>query len=304
MTITTTTQTSPIPTTPKIVATNVTLDSTKPYYVFWLDNLSENGYISVCSDYDDNLQLFVTSGNYLYNYILYDSNGLYNPVGDLSSNNIYTNDDDRPRSITSTSNCFTIVKTNGNAASLATLLFRRINQQSGNCYNNNIIDVYSTIFSTNDAYTNNGNCETIFLASLSEFPIIPIDSIFSNSLITVKSAINGNSLASINSTDPSNWSNFVIYTNALSIISTQQISVQLMYANSSITKDKQFNQRGIMASPSYSGFSTKTLGSKMLYQLNNYAPTSYKMATGFVVKHLDSNCVVYIRNNDNQQNHT
>uniref|UniRef100_A0AC34G599 Uncharacterized protein n=1 Tax=Panagrolaimus sp. ES5 TaxID=591445 RepID=A0AC34G599_9BILA len=172
-TTTTRTTTTPKPTTtPPIQPTNVTLNSENPYYVFWLDNLEYSGYLTVCTENDDTLELFVTTGNYLNNYNLYDYNGFYHFVG--------------------------------------------------------------------------------------------------------------------SSTDASNWRNIAIYTNALSLTFLSDISLTLNTPNSIIIKDEKLNQRGIIVSPSYTGFSTKVNGSNLLYQFNNYGGTTNKMGISFTVKKLDN----------------
>uniref|UniRef100_A0AC34FX40 Uncharacterized protein n=1 Tax=Panagrolaimus sp. ES5 TaxID=591445 RepID=A0AC34FX40_9BILA len=187
---TTTTRTTTTPkttTTTQISTTNVTLNYANPYYVFWLDNLQDNGYLTVCTEDHDTLELFVTSGNNLDTYNLYDHNGFYNFVG--------------------------------------------------------------------------------------------------------------------SNTDASNWRNIAIYTNALSISFTSTVSVTLFNSYPKLVKDEKHYQRGIMVSPSHTGFSTKLNGSNLLYQLNNYGGTTNKMAINFTVKNLDKNCVVTVKNSDTQQNH-
>uniref|UniRef100_A0AC34FQU6 CUB domain-containing protein n=1 Tax=Panagrolaimus sp. ES5 TaxID=591445 RepID=A0AC34FQU6_9BILA len=279
-TTTTTTTTTPMRTTTQtILPTNFTLNSENPYQVFWLDNLPDYGYLSVCTVNDgDALELFVTTGNSLDAYNLYDSNGLYKPVG--------------------------------SAKSLATVLFQRKVQQSENCDSNNVFQApsSSSLNSTFVVSSFNGNkCEVLFLSSFSELPIVRIGSFLSrygeNDNYIFKSATNNMPLMSINSTDTSNWRNFAIYTNALSFTFTTDISVVLLNGNSEIRKDeKLMNQRGIIVSPSYTGFSTNLIDSNILYQFKNYLEATSKMSAIFSVKSLDKNCAVAVGNN--YKNHT
>uniref|UniRef100_A0AC34FDA0 Uncharacterized protein n=1 Tax=Panagrolaimus sp. ES5 TaxID=591445 RepID=A0AC34FDA0_9BILA len=266
------------------------------------NNIPNDGYLSVCcSDYDGRLELFVTSGYHLDFYELYNFNGLYHPVGSLK--NLSTSNVLWPSSIVATfSNCFTIVKTQETEQSLATLFFRRIDQSGGV---NNVFQV-PTISSPaiNISNYNGYPSEVFFLASLSALPIIRVGSITSAYLnsYSFKSAINQKPLLSFNSNDTSNWRNIAIYTNALSLTFTADISIVFFNDNTLIMKDEQINQRGIMVSPSYTGFSTKLNGSKMLYQFSDNENITNKIRAVFGVKTLDENCTVYVENNQN--NHT
>jgi hypothetical protein len=307
------TTTQPPTTTPTITTANVTLDSSNPYYVYWLDNLADNGYLTVCTDNDDYLQLFVTTGYELNKFDLYDYNGLNNHIGTLASNQFSPSTPTSPKSIASNSNCFTIVPTYNTTKALTTLLFRRYNQQRQYCENNNIFQAPSSSSSNTTFYVkvygNGGNCEVIFLASLSQLPIIRIGSIKSTSTNEInsfvfKSAINQKNLMIFNDTDATNWRNVAIYTNALSMTLTIDTTIVLVNGIPTITKDKNSFQRGILVSPSYSGFYAKLNDSNELYQLTNYGTTGNKTVASFAVKSLDQYCSVTVRNDYTGINHS
>uniref|UniRef100_A0A914QEV3 CUB-like domain-containing protein n=1 Tax=Panagrolaimus davidi TaxID=227884 RepID=A0A914QEV3_9BILA len=231
---TTTPKPSPIPT-----PANVTLHSANPYYIFWLNNLAGYGYLTVCTESDDVLELFVSTGYELDKFNLYDYSGLYDYRGTLS--NFTVSSEKTPKSITSKSNCFTIVPNYNNTNALTTLLFRRKNQQRQYCFGNNIFQAPSSSSSnvTCGVSVVQGYdepiCEAIFLASPSEMPIIRIGEVFGSSR-----------------------------------------GITLLNGISSITKDKNSYQRGILVSPNYSGFYAKLNGSNEMYQLTNHETTGTK----------------------------
>jgi hypothetical protein len=140
-------------------------------------------------------------------------------------------------------------------------------------------------------------------------PIIRIGSIkslssYETNSYVFKSAINQKNLMIFNDTDATNWRNVAIYTNALSMTLTIDTTVVLFNGIPTITKDKNSIQRGILVSPSYSGFYAKLNDSNELYQLTNYGTTGNKTVASFAVKSMDQYCSVSVRNDYSGKNHS
>uniref|UniRef100_A0A914YWP1 Uncharacterized protein n=1 Tax=Panagrolaimus superbus TaxID=310955 RepID=A0A914YWP1_9BILA len=130
------------------------------------------------------------------------------------------------------------------------------NAQSKNCEDKNnvmLLSSYNANFANTAKYT--GECEMIIL-STEKFPFpFYIDSMDGTSadIFTLKSTLNQNLLAEINSTDFLLWKNLQLYTPALSITlpPSTTFSMNANNENFDIYVDSDI-QRGIMASPSYS----------------------------------------------------
>uniref|UniRef100_A0AC35GEL7 Uncharacterized protein n=1 Tax=Panagrolaimus sp. PS1159 TaxID=55785 RepID=A0AC35GEL7_9BILA len=85
---------------------------------------------------------------------------------------------------------------------------------------------------------------------------------------------------------------------------TIDTTVVLFNGIPTITKDKNSIQRGILVSPSYSGFYAKLNDSNELYQLTNYGTTGNKTVASFAVKSMDQYCSVSVRNDYSGKNHS
>uniref|UniRef100_A0AC35FDT2 CUB domain-containing protein n=1 Tax=Panagrolaimus sp. PS1159 TaxID=55785 RepID=A0AC35FDT2_9BILA len=224
-----------------------------------ISDLKKGDILNVCSPKTDTLELFIASWkNHLENYILYDGKNFENYIGNLDSSKIFGNNSYFGYA-KSESSCFTIEKT-VRSVEAGVLLFRMKTAQSQNCENSNNIFLLSSGYS-NFANTakNSGNCEIIILSShdrSSPFLIDSMNGTFNNNFI-LKSTINQNIFATINSTEISLWKNLQLYTPALSILLPPSTAFKI---NTTIGPGHNYEQilaeinqqKGIMASPSYS----------------------------------------------------
>uniref|UniRef100_A0A914QEY5 Uncharacterized protein n=1 Tax=Panagrolaimus davidi TaxID=227884 RepID=A0A914QEY5_9BILA len=115
----------------------------------------------------------------------------------------------------------------------------------------------------------NEKCEMIILASQTDLPIISIASLdyYKDSLsyFTFKSAVNEKVLFEASFADAKFWKNIVIYTHALLIQYSGQIKIQL----EKVINHNGDVQKGIMASPSYTGFPIALKDPFLLYQISS-----------------------------------
>uniref|UniRef100_A0AC35EW03 Uncharacterized protein n=1 Tax=Panagrolaimus sp. PS1159 TaxID=55785 RepID=A0AC35EW03_9BILA len=134
-------------------------------------------------------------------------------------------------------------------------------------------DDMTTIFDANILSDASQTCEYIFFAGTKsrreDLPFIWIHKISttSNTSLTFLSTINKNELFKINDSEASQWQNIGIYTPALSVIvpplTKFSIHFSNVYPQQPHYNTGNFQQKGIMTSPSYCGFMDTFFGSKL-----------------------------------------
>uniref|UniRef100_A0AC34F4K1 CUB domain-containing protein n=1 Tax=Panagrolaimus sp. ES5 TaxID=591445 RepID=A0AC34F4K1_9BILA len=293
----------PSPITNKIQLNSTNLQS----YAVWLDSMSKDQAITVCSP-DNDLELFISEGISTGIFDLYDSDGLTNFVGTLSSNSFpETSPGSLVRHIMSKSNCFTIYCSETPEYVLSTVLFRMQKLHTKNCNTaQNVVRLMRNlpaVYTVNA--TNEGPCEMIVfgeqynlntLFSFNEFQTS------SNAIFSFSSALNGKPFFDMPSNETALWQQTAIYTSALSVMAPASSSLTFnVSAGYTYIKEGNDKRKGILVSPIYSGtnlsnfFIASTLYS---FHLNN------AVSANFVVKDLPQNANVTFQNYSTNETHT
>uniref|UniRef100_A0AC35ESR8 CUB domain-containing protein n=1 Tax=Panagrolaimus sp. PS1159 TaxID=55785 RepID=A0AC35ESR8_9BILA len=294
------------------VFVKVTLNETNTKYVQWLADMGENDALTVCSPPGKSLEMFVSyisNGYDLSNMLLYDGNDLDNFVGSLMSISATPASDLRyPQNRKSSSGCFTIFVSNSFGLNKGySALFRIADDATKNCQDSKNVFQAPTDFSTISEFdasissNGNGECEMIILAAVGYTSLLPhvwISNISTstNSNYKFYSTVNNKKLFEFNGNEASQWQYFGIYTPALSITTSASSSITLHLSEVYQTLEwinviMNGTQKGIMASPSYSGFK-RSFNFESFYKSNGIS----NFSTSFNVKEIYGNAKPALEN--------
>uniref|UniRef100_A0AC34FI73 CUB domain-containing protein n=1 Tax=Panagrolaimus sp. ES5 TaxID=591445 RepID=A0AC34FI73_9BILA len=256
-----------------------TLNETIPKYVQWLSDMGENDALTICTT-SGTLEMFVSyikDDFDLSNVLLYDGGDLNNFVG------------------------------RGYSA-----LFRIAEEASKNCQNpNNVFQAPSDFLTVSEfdasiSSTQSGACEMTILASVGYTSLLPhvwISNISAstNAKYLVYSTVNEKKLFEFNGTEASQWQYVGIYSPAVTIKASASSTISIRLSEVYQTLEwinvvMNGTQKGIMASPSYSG-SIRTYNFGSFYQSNGYS----KFLTTFNVKEIDGNAKPILQNGGKNQ---